>query len=142
MHLFTRTIWIAKPPETVFDFFVDFDQAPRWRRFVRSMGLGTGSLGPGGVVHVTMDLAGRDYLVDLSILACERPSLWRHETHEADYRGLVEYRFVPEGAGTRVTMTFDATPVGLYGWLGVPLLLLRRGRSYREQLPSLKRALE
>ena len=142
MHLFTYTIWIAKTPDTVFDFFVDFEQAPRWRRFVRTMGLVSGPLGPGGVIRVAMDLAGTEYLVDFAIQACERPSLWRHATHEADYRGLVEYRFVPEGEGTRVTMTFDVTPVGLYGWLGLPLLLLRRGRSYRDQLPSLKRALE
>jgi hypothetical protein len=76
------------------------------------------------------------------VLACERPSQWRHCRNETDYRGFVEYRFEPEHTGTRVTMTTEAKPVGLYGWLGLPLLWLSRGKPYREQLPQLKRVME
>jgi len=36
----------------------------------------------------------------------------------------------------------NVNPVGWYGWLGMPLLWLRRGQSYKEQLPQLKRAIE
>ena len=39
-------------------------------------------------------------------------------------------------------MLCDIKPAGLYGWLGLPLMWLSRGKSYREQLPRLKRALE
>ena len=37
MRAFRHTIWIARTPEEVFDFFVDFSKAARWRLYVRSM---------------------------------------------------------------------------------------------------------
>jgi hypothetical protein len=54
----------------------------------------------------------------------------------------VEYRFESEASGTRVTMRCDVKPVGAYGWLGLPLLRIRRDEIYRDQLPQLKRTLE
>jgi hypothetical protein len=39
-------------------------------------------------------------------------------------------------------MRCDVRPVGVYGWLALPLLALQRDRIYRDQLPQLKRALE
>jgi hypothetical protein len=143
MQIASHTIWIAHPPDAVFDFFIDFSKAPRWRSYVRTMTrLDQGPLTEGARVHVTMDLMGEPYEFDLEVLACERPSLWRHRTHEADFFGHVEYRFEPERDGTRVTMTIAARPVGVYGWLAAPLIWLRRTKPYAEQLPQLKRALE
>jgi uncharacterized membrane protein len=145
MRIVTHTIWISRPREDVFDFFVDFSKAPCWRQYVRTMErLDEGPLRAGSRVHVTMELMGEPYVFDLDVLMYERPSRWRHRSNETDYRGFVEYRFEPEQAGTRVTMTIEARPVGLYGWLGLPLILLGRGRNkpYAEQLPQLKRAVE
>ena len=143
MRLVQHTIWISRPPEDVFDFFVDFSQGPRWRQYVRTMErLDDGPLRVGSRVHVTMDLMGEPYVFDLEVLEVQRPSQWRHRTNETDFHGFVEYRFEPEQSGTRVTMSIEAKPAGLYGWLAVPLLLLRREKPYKEQLPQLKRALE
>jgi hypothetical protein len=50
------------------------------------------------------------------------------ETHDL-------YLLQPERAGTRVVLNARATPVTLYIQLALPLLLLNRGRAYREQLP-------
>ena len=36
----------------------------------------------------------------------------------------------------------NVTPAGWYGWLGLPILLMGRRRSYRQQLPQLKHAME
>jgi uncharacterized protein YndB with AHSA1/START domain len=143
MQLFKHTIWIAKPRDAVFDYFIDFDQASRWRSFVRTMELvGAGPVHAGSKVHVVMDIGGDPYEFDLEVLAYERPALWRHRTNETDYRGAIEYRFESEAQGTRVTMSCEVKPVGWHGWLGMPLLWMRRGKSYREQLPQLKRAIE
>lgn len=143
MRFARHTIWISRPPADVFDFFVDFSQASRWRQYVRTMErLDDGPLGAGSRLHVTMDLMGEPYVFDMEVLACERPSRWRHRTNETDFHGFVEYRFEPEQDGTRVTMTIEAKPAGLYGWLAIPLLLLRREKPYTEQLPQLKRVLE
>jgi hypothetical protein len=143
MQLAHHTIWIARTPEEVFDFFVDFTAAPRWRQYVRSMALvGPPPVRAGSCVHVTMDLSGQPFDVDLEVLVCERPSLWRHRTDESDFFGFIEYRFEPDTSGTRVTMTMTARPKGMYGWLAAPLMLLRRNRAYAEQLPRLKAVLE
>jgi uncharacterized protein YndB with AHSA1/START domain len=143
MRLFTRTIWIDRPPEAVFDFFIDLSQASSWRQYVRTMTpVEPGPLHAGSKIAVTMDIAGEDYSFVLEVLAIERPGRWRHRTNEVDYRGFVEYRFDPEASGTRVTMTFDVTPAGWYGWLGLPIVLMGRRRSYRQQLPQLKHAME
>jgi uncharacterized protein YndB with AHSA1/START domain len=143
MRLFTRTISIPKPREAVFDFFLDFSQASRWRQHVRTMAPTTpGPIGPGTVIHAKWDLAGGDYGLDLVVAACERPSLWRHTVDETDVLTTVEYRFEPEPGGTRVTMHCDVAPVGWYGWLSVPMMWMHRGRMYRDQLPQLKGALE
>ena len=76
------------------------------------------------------------------MLACAPPSLWRHRTTEQHFRGHVEYRFDPENGGTRVTLSMVARGVGIYGWLAMPLLWLKRSQTYAQQLPQLKRALE
>jgi uncharacterized membrane protein len=143
MRLAQHTVSIARSPEEVFDFFADFSQASRWRQYVRTMErLDDGPLRAGSRVQVTMDVGGGAYVWEMEVLNCERPSLWRHRSNDPDWRGYVEYLFEPESAGTRVTMTIEAKPTGLYAWLAMPLVLLRRSKSYLEQLPHLKRALE
>jgi uncharacterized protein YndB with AHSA1/START domain len=143
MRLFSHTIIIDRPREAVFDFFTDWSQSPRWRAYVKSMTpLEPGPVRAGSRLNVEMDLMGDPYSFEMTVLECDRPSRWRHRTDEADFTGYIEYTFDAEGAGTRVTMTGHAKPVTLYGWAATPLLLLSRNKSYRDQLPALKRALE
>lgn len=143
IRIFTHAISIERPPDAVFDFFMDFTQAPRWRRYVRDMRVkGIGPLGVGSEIAVTMDLAGEPYAFNLHVLALDRPRLWQHRTDERHYNGLIEYRFEPDEHGTRVTLSMRVRPLGFYGWLGLPLVYWRSGRFYAPQLPSLKRAIE
>jgi uncharacterized protein YndB with AHSA1/START domain len=143
IRLFTHSISIARTPEAVFDFFTDFTQAPRWRRYLRDMHvIGDRPLGGGSDVAVTMDLAGEPHAFTLHVLAFDRPRLWQHRTNEPHYDGVIEYTFEPQVTGTRVTLSTRVRPLGLYGWLGLPLVLWKSGRFYAPQLPSLKRAME
>jgi hypothetical protein len=41
-----------------------------------------------------------------------------------------------------VTLSTRVRPIGLYGWLGLPLVYWKSGRFYAPQLPSLKRVME
>ncbi len=143
MRLATHTIWIARPRDVVFDFFTDLSQGPRWRQYVVSMT--PPSDGPwhaGSRFSFDVQVNGARQTFQAEVLVFERPRLWRHRTFESEFRGFVEYRFEPEGAGTRVTMTIEAKPAALHGWLAMPILALRRNRMYEEQLPQLKRVLE
>ena len=143
MRTTRHTIWIDRPRDQVFRYFTDFSQASRWRQYVQSMTLtGPGPLGVGSRIRTVMELNGAHQEFDLEVLAFDPPSGWRHRTFESDVSGFVEYRFETEGTGTRVTFTISAKPKGLYGWLAMPLMWLYRGRSYTEQLPKLKSAME
>jgi len=144
MQLFKYSIVIARPREAVFDFFTDWSKAPRWRQYVRSMEReDSGPLGVGSRVRFVLDLAGDRIEYRLTVVAFERPSLWRHQTNETDFGGYIEYRFDEEGPNaTRVTFRCVITPRSIVGWLAMPQMWLSRNRSYREQLPQLKRELE
>lgn len=143
MNIATHTIWIERSREEVFDFFIDLSKAGRWRQYVQAMRqVDDRPLGVGSRVEAVLDVMGERQTISMQVLAFERPSLWRHRSNEKDFFGSVEYRFDAENNGTRVTLSMHAKPISLYGWLAMPLLLLKRGRSYREQLPHLKRALE
>ena len=147
MHIVTHSIWINRPPEAVFAFFTDFSQSTRWRQYVESMEIVTpGPLRVGSRIRTTMAISGETHTFDMEVLTFAPPSLWRHRTYETDFGGYVEYRFESENGGTRVTLTIDARPEKLYGWLAMPILwlnrVLRRHRPYARQLPQLKKAME
>ena len=143
MRLFRHAIWIARPREAVFDYFADFSRAAEWRQYVRTMEpIEPGPIRAGSTIRVTMDVSGEVYTFDMAVLTCERPGLWRHRTAETDFRGYIEYRFDADNGGTRVTLTCQARAANFFGWIALPVLWLRGGQSYREQLPRLKRAME
>src|SRR5215470_17881003 len=105
MQFFKYSIVIARPREVVFDFFTDWSKAPLWRQYVRSMeSEKPGPLGVGSRIRFIIDLDGDRIEYHLTVLAFERPSLWRHQTNETDFGGFIEYRFDAEGpSATRVT---------------------------------------
>lgn len=143
MRTARHTIWIDRPRDQVFAFFIDFSQASRWRQYVQSMTLaGPGPLGAGSRIRTVIELNDARQEFQMEVLAFDPPSLWRHRTLESDFSGFVEYRFDIEGKGTRVTFTISAKPKGVYGWLAMPIMWLHRGRTYTEQLPQLKSAME
>ena len=143
MRMAQHTIWIDRPRQSVFDYFRDFSKASEWRQYVVSMGtIDHRPLGVGSRLRVNIEINGAQQQFDMEVLAYDPPGLWRHRTFESDFQGFIEYRFEPEGQGTRVTMTIEARPKTFYGWLGMPLVALSRKKPYSDQLPQLKRAVE
>ena len=143
MQMAQHSVHIDRTPREVFDFFIDFSQASRWRQYVRTMTpREPGPIHAGSIIDVVIDVVGVTQTFELHVLACEPPSLWRHRTSEKEFRGHVEYRFDAENGGTRVTLTIVAKPIGLYGWLAMPIMWLRRPKTYAQQLPQLKQAIE
>ena len=143
MQLFKHTIVIARPREAVFDVFTDWSKAPLWRQYVRTMEReDSGPLGVGSRLRFTIDLGGDVIEYHLTVVAYERPSLWRHRTNETDFDGYIEYQFLDEGGTTRVIFSSVVKPRSIVGWLAMPQLWLARNKSYRDQLPKLKELLE
>jgi uncharacterized membrane protein len=143
MRVAQHTIWIDRPRQVVFDYFRDFSKASEWRQYVVSMAqVDDSPLGVGSRFRADFEVNGAHQSFDMEVLAFDPPALWRHRTFESDFKGYVEYRFEPEGQGTRVTLTIEAKPATWYGWLGLPVMALQRNKPYRDQLPQLKRSLE
>jgi uncharacterized protein YndB with AHSA1/START domain len=105
-----RSISIALPPESVWEFVADPRNDPRWCPKVDSVVQVEGD-GPGGqarylVRHRPKPLRGP---VDLTMVAVEfdppRRLRWREEDGDAVFD--VTYEVEPEGSGTRMTQIDD-----------------------------------
>ncbi|HYV99763.1 MAG TPA: SRPBCC family protein [Gemmatimonadaceae bacterium] len=143
MQLFKHTTFIARPRADVFAYFTDWSKGAEWRQYVKSMEqIDPGPIRPGTRVRFVIELLGEETTYTLTVLTYDPPSLWRHNTGETNYGGYIEYRFDEEQGGTRVTFTCIIKPKTVLGWLAMPQMWLARGKSYRDQLPQLKHALE
>ena len=143
MRIFRHTIDIDRPREQVFATFVDWEKAPLWRQYVKTMRpVEPGPIRPGSRVAFTIDLHGDEVAYELTVMAYEPPRLWRHNTNERNFDGHIEYRFDEIPSGTRVTFECVVHPKTMLGWFAMPQMWLSRGQGYREQLPQLKRFME
>lgn len=142
MRSFTYTIHIERSPEQVWDYMMDFDQAPRWRNLVRQIDVITkGPLRVGSEMVVTFDVMGKVKRAVSEVWAFEPARRFGLRNTEQDVTGVFEYTLVPESNGTRVTFTCDIRPRGLM-WLVLPFMLRANRARYTEQLPNLKKEVE
>ncbi len=142
MRTFTYREHIDRPPDAVFAFIMDFSKASRWRNLVRSIEVvGGGPPREGSQLAVTFDVAGHPQTVVSTIWAFDPPRRLGQRNTNNGVTGIFEYRLEPAAGGTAVTFTADVRPHGLM-WLAFPFLLRVHRARYRDQLSSLKRAIE
>jgi uncharacterized protein YndB with AHSA1/START domain len=142
MRSFTYTIHIERRPEQVWDYMMDFSQAPRWRNLVRQIDVITpGPLRVGSELLVTFDVMGRVKRAVSEVWAFEPARRWGVRNTEQNVTGVFEYTLAPESNGTRATFTCDVQPHG-FMWLLLPWLLRGNRARYRQQLPNLKKEVE
>ncbi len=142
MRSFTYAIEIARPPETVFGFMLNFDRASRWRNLVRQIEVATpGPLGVGSELLVTFDVMGTVRKAASEVWAFDPPRRLGLRNTASNVTGVFEYTLEPRGSGTLVRFTCDIQPHG-FMWLALPFLFRGNRRRYRAQLPNLKHAVE
>jgi len=142
MRFFTYTIHIARRPERVWAYMMDFDKAPRWRSLVRRIEVATpGPMAVGSQLRITFDVRGETRTLVSEVWACEPVKQWGLRNTEHNLTGTFLYRLEPDDGGTRVTFTCDVRPHG-WMWLTLPLLIPGNRRRYSEQLPRLKAEVE
>jgi len=142
MRSFTYTIHIERSPERVWDYIMDFSQAPRWRNLVRQVDLLTaGPLRIGSELLITFDLMGKVKRAVSEVWALEPARRFGVRNTEQNVTGVFEYTLTPENDGTRVTFSCDVRPRG-FMWLLLPFLLRGNRRRYTQQLPNLKTEVE
>ena len=142
MRAFNYAIYIEKPPEVVFDFMMDFSNAPRWRKRVRRIDVVTpGPFRAGTELLVTMDSQGCEQQLPSDVWVYDPPRRYGTRNTANNVTGIFEYRLDPEEQGTRVYLSGDVRPHG-WMWLALPLLIRQARRRFRDQLSNLKRAMQ
>jgi Polyketide cyclase / dehydrase and lipid transport len=142
MRSFRYTEHLDRPREEVFAYMMDFSTAPRWRSLVRRMEVADG--GPvreGANLLVTLDVRGKSLQLESELWRYDPPHRFGQRNTRQGVTGIFEYILEPDGAGTTVIYTCDIRPHGLM-WLTLPLLLRSNRSRYRDQLATLKRAIE
>ena len=122
---------------------------PRWPEVIRGIGrveiLTPGAVAMGTRFRETRVMYGREATEEMTVAELDPPKSFvlTAENHGTRYRA--EHTFVPDGRGTRLTMTFSGKPVTLLARLFMPLGLLMAGslkRTLEADLADLKRAAE
>jgi hypothetical protein len=112
MFGFTVDRHIAAPPDVVFARASDFRRAPETiSAIVKTDVLTDGPVRIGTRFRETRVLFGREATEEMTVTAFEPPKCYTLGAESHGSRYLTELSFAPDGQGTRVTMTFAATPV-------------------------------
>jgi hypothetical protein len=112
MFGFTVDRHIAAPPEVVFARATDFRRAPEFISAIVKMEILTaGPVGVGTRFRETRMLFGREATEEMSVTTFEPPKRYTLSAESHGSRYHTELSFAPDGQGTRMTMTFEGTPV-------------------------------
>jgi uncharacterized protein YndB with AHSA1/START domain len=142
MRSFTNTIHIDRSPEQVWNYMMDFSQAPRWRNLVRQVDVVTpGPLRVGSELRVIFDIMGKTRIVISEVRAFEPARRFAVSNTEQNVTGLFDYTLEPGTTGTTVRFSCDIKPHG-WMWLVLPLMLKANRLRYAQQLPNLNAEVE
>jgi uncharacterized protein YndB with AHSA1/START domain len=133
------SVWIAAPPERVYDLFTDLDRVGEWQEGRPKIIDRSGQPSRAGSTYTTRrgPSAARS-----DVIVAERPTEHVVQIHGAiGLRAVITSRFVPENSGTRMTVDLDAR------W-GRPMLgrvldkAIFNPRTARRELSTLKEIAE
>lgn len=137
---------IDAPVEKVFDLATDLKGAPgRVRKILRLEVLTDGPVGKGTRFRQTRRMFNREATEEMEITEFEPPGRYvvEAESHGARYRS--EFVFTPEGAGTKLVMNFEATPVSMMAKVMAPMMKGMMGavaKEIEQDLDDIKAAAE
>lgn len=105
---------VAAPPEIVFARATDFRNAPQFISSIVKMEILTsGPVGAGMRFRETRMMFGQEATEEMTVTTFEPPKRYTLSAESHGSRYHTELTFVPDGQGTRMTMTFQGTPLTL-----------------------------
>ena len=115
MISYRRSVTVAVPAETAFDFVVDPSKLSQWSpEVVASTVVGGGEVGVGTVLRQTRRQGKREMSSDVAVIVHDRPARHTVRTKVFGVEATFAFSFASRGEQTDVTM--EATVVGR--WLG------------------------
>lgn len=134
---------IAAPPERVFSVFTNLPDAASAIKGIDSIEMLTeGPVGIGTRFRETRTMFGRSATEVMEFVTFDPPRGYALHAQSHGCRYRTSFGFTPEGAGTRVVMTFEGTPLTLgtkiMSFLMRPLMARMIQRCVRQDLSDLK----
>lgn len=145
MPVVEESVFIAKPPQEVYDFLTKAENLPVWDSSI----LEAEQVEPGPVVagtrfRGTSKILGRRFEWTTEVTEAEPPSTLKSRSVDGAMTFEVTNTVQPEGDGSRVTYKVDAASGlgGVFGRLADPLVEKAHGRTVRANLGTLAELLE
>lgn len=142
MSGFKMNEWIARPPQEVFDFVTDSQNAPKIVSSVKSMvKLTEGPVRVGTHFRETRLMNGKEHEADLEVVEYDLPRRYDVKNITEGFEVVYRYHFQPERNGTQVDLVCDVTASGLKKLMR-PLVVAALRREDGGHLQMLKKTME
>ena len=133
---------IDRPREEVFAFFVDFGRASEWAPEITRVEMLTDGPPRVGARYRELRWTTKgESRIDMEVTAFDPPGRYSAAFDEGGYRATFNYRFTPDGDGTRVEMSCIVRAEG-FRTLLAPIITWLLRRQDKRKLRNLKRAVE
>ena len=140
---FSVTETIDRPPDEVWAYLADIENAPRWMKGIRGVRrLGDGPVGEGARFMTSLSVAGRGAEREMRVAAWQPKERLALSSSERGVSAVYEYVCRPEAEGTRVTLNARCTATGFPWRLLHPLIAYMMKRTDGGQIRALKAAIE
>lgn len=136
-----RTV-IERPPSDVFAVLADVTKNARWASAsIEGHLTSPGPVGVGTTAREVTRFLGRRMETDSEVIEFIAGRRLAYVVRSGPFPFAGAFDVEPEGTGSRVTATFEATPTGIFRLLG-PLFIRLATRQFALDLESLKRRME
>ena len=140
MPVMEERVFIARPPQEVFDYITDPEHIPVWDASVlKAEQVGSGPVGLGTRTRGTSKIMGRHFDWTTEQTLFEAPTRAVTKSVEGDLTFTVTNTVEPAEGGTRLTYRIDADPGlgGVFGRLADPFIEKVQSRTVRANLETL-----
>jgi uncharacterized protein YndB with AHSA1/START domain len=136
---FSHSIDVSQPPEEVFPWLLEEDKVPRWSGDLDRYEV-IGTLGDGAHILQTLNVAG-GLKVDMEVTRYEPPLAAETRFESNGIKVVNTYALEANGAGTKVTQTFEAKAGGITGRMLIPMVQSRLEQKLTQDLEKLREVL-
>ncbi|MDQ0078443.1 SRPBCC family protein [Arthrobacter oryzae] len=140
MAVIEESVFIARPPQEVFDYLIRSENVPVWdSSVIRSEQIGDGPVGVGTRSEGTSKIMGRHFDWVTENTYFDPPNRTVIQSVDGKFDFTIAYSLEPQDHGTRLTYRVDA-PSGLggvFGKLADPFVQKAHTRTVRANLETL-----
>ena len=140
MPVIEESVFIARPPQDVFDFIVDSQNLPVWDvSIVKAEQVGTGPVGLGTRYRGTSKIMGKHFDWTTETTEFEPPTKVVNTCVEGKIKFTATNVLEPAPGGTNLTYRIDAESGlgGVFGRLADPFIEKAQARTVRANLETL-----